>query len=294
MKRLFALLFLCVLASAACVPAAMPAPPAPATATPVPNPLPAPANPEVILATTTSTQDSGLLDVLVPDFEAKTGYRVKVIAVGTGAALAMGKQGDADVLLVHAPTAEMELVHSGDAVDRRLVMHNDFILVGPEADPAGVRGTAKAADALRKIAQAQALFVSRGDGSGTHKMELALWKEAGLTPQGAWYQETGQGMGTTLKIASEKGAYTLTDRATFLPMQDSLDLAILLEGDQILYNVYHVMVVNPAKHPGVNYAGATAFADYLTSPEVQEIIGAFGKDRFGQPLFFPNAERTEP
>ncbi|MGC8837929.1 MAG: substrate-binding domain-containing protein [Anaerolineae bacterium] len=255
---------------------------------------PAPAQQEVILATTTSTQDSGLLDVLVPAFEARTGYRVKVIAVGTGAALAMGARGDADVLLVHAPAAEMELVRSGDAVDRRLVMHNDFVLVGPVDDPAGVQGASSAADALRRIAQAQALFVSRGDGSGTHKMELALWEEAGVTPKGAWYQETGQGMGATLKIASEKGAYTLTDRATYLTMRGSLGLALLLEGDARLRNVYHVMVVNPEKHPTVNAAGATAFADYLTSPEAQKAIGEFGKDRFGQPLFFPDAGKPEP
>ncbi len=253
-----------------------------------------PANPEVILATTTSTQDSGLLDVLVPDFEAKTGYRIKVIAVGTGAALAMGQRGDADVLFVHAPAAEMELLASGDAVDRRPVMHNDFIIVGPENDPAGIRGTVKAADAFRKIAQAQDLFLSRGDDSGTHQTELALWKEAGLTPAGAWYQESGQGMGATLKIASEKGAYTLTDRATYLTMRASLDLVLLLEGDETLYNIYHVMVVNPEKHPGVNYEGATAFADYLTSPEVQRVIREYGKDRFGQPLFFPAAGKPEP
>ncbi len=253
-----------------------------------------PANPEVLLATATSTQDSGLLDVLVPAFEAKTGYRVKVIAVGTGAALAMGARGDADVLLAHAPAAEMKLVASGDAVDRRRVMHNDFIIVGPRDDPAGIRGMAKAAEAFRKIAQAQALFVSRGDDSGTHQMEMDLWKEAGLTPQGAWYQESSQGMGATLKIASEKGAYTLTDRATYLVMRDGLDLVLLLEGDKALYNVYHVMVVNPEKHPGVNYAGAVAFADYLTSPEAQRVIGEYGKDRFGQSLFSPNAEKPEP
>lgn len=291
MKQLHAFLALCVLILAACAPAA---PAMPAAVAPTPTLPPAPANPEVILATTTSTQDSGLLDVLVPDFAAKTGYQVKVIAVGTGAALAMGARGDADVLLVHAPEAEMELVRSGDAVDRRLVMHNDFVLVGPEDDPAGVRGAATAAEALRRIAQAQALFLSRGDDSGTHKKERSLWQEAGVEPRGAWYQESGQGMGATLKIASEKGAYTLTDRATYLNMQDGLDLAILLEGDQTLYNVYHVMVVNPEKHPDVNHEGAKAFADYLTSPEAQGLIGAYGKDRFGQPLFFPDAGKPEP
>ena len=256
----------------------------------------APAEPpdEVILATTTSTQDSGLLDVLVPDFEARTGYRVKVIAVGTGAALAMGARGDADVLLVHAPESEMELVRSGDVVDRRLVMHNDFILVGPADDPAQVQEVGDAVQALVRIAQAQALFLSRGDGSGTHKKELALWQEAGIQPEGAWYQESGQGMGATLKIASEKGAYTLTDRATYLAMRGGLDLVVWVEGDERLFNVYHVMVVNPEKHPNVNHRGATAFADDLTSPEVQKVIGEYGQDRFGQPLFFPDAGKPEP
>ncbi len=248
-----------------------------------------PSNPTILLATTTSTQDSGLLDLLVPDFEEKTGYTVKVIAVGTGAALAMGERGDADVLLVHAPAAEMKLVESGDVVDRRRVMHNDFVLVGPAEDPAQVKGMTDAAAALKRIAQTQALFISRGDDSGTHKKEKALWQEAGVQPAGAWYQESGQGMGATLKIASEKGAYTLTDRGTYLHLRDKLDLAILVEGDDRLQNIYHVMVVNPQKHPGVNAEGAKAFADYLTDPETQKVIGEYGKDRFGQPLFFPDA-----
>lgn len=295
MKHLHGVLALFVLFLVACTPAASLTPAAPPIVATSAHPSPpVPANPEVILATTTSTQDSGLLDVLVPDFEARTGYRVKVIAVGTGAALAMGGRGDADVLLVHAPAAEMELVRSGDAVDRRLVMHNDFVLVGPAGDPAGIQGMTDAAQALARIAQARALFVSRGDRSGTHQMELSLWQRAGLTPQGAWYQESGQGMGATLTIASEKGAYTLTDRATYLVMRDSLDLALLLEGDKALYNVYHVMVVNPAKHPGVNHQGATAFADYITTSEAQQVIGEYGRDRFGQPLFFPDAGKPEP
>ena len=248
-----------------------------------------PSNPTILLATTTSTQDSGLLDLLVPDFEEKTGYTVKVIAVGTGAALAMGERGDADVLLVHAPAAEMKLVESGDVVDRRRVMHNDFVLVGPAEDPAQVKGMTDAAAALKRIAQTQALFISRGDDSGTHKKEKVLWQEAGVQPAGAWYQESGQGMGATLKIASEKGAYTLTDRGTYLHLRDKLDLVILVEGDDRLQNIYHVMVVNPQKHPGVNAEGAKAFADYLTDPETQKVIGEYGKDRFGQPLFFPDA-----
>jgi len=272
-KKLFLLALLSVLLLAACTPAG------PAK----------PANPEIILATTTSTRDSGLLDVLMPDFEEKTGYTVKIIAVGTGAALAMGEKGDADVLLVHAPPAEMKLVEAGDVVDRRLVMHNDFVIVGPADDPAAIKGTAKAADALGKVAQAQALFLSRGDDSGTNKKELALWSEANIQPEGAWYQESGQGMGATLKIASEKSAYTMTDRATYLNMQENLDLVVLVEGDDELYNVYHVMVVNPEKHAGVNETGAKAFADFMTAPDTQAVIGEYGKDRFGQPLFFPDA-----
>ncbi|MGQ9554574.1 MAG: substrate-binding domain-containing protein [Anaerolineae bacterium] len=248
---------------------------------------------EVILATTSSTQDSGLLDMLVPDFQDKTGYIVKVIAVGTGAALEMGKKGDADVLLVHAPAAEKELVESGDVTDRRLVMHNDFVIVGPGDDPAKVRGMVNATEALKMIADAQAIFVSRGDDSGTHKMELALWEGAGVTPEGSWYQSSGQTMGATLKIASEKGGYTLTDRATYLATQKDLALVILVEGDKVLYNVYHVMAVNPEKHAGVNYEGARAFADYITSSETQKMIGEFGLEKFGQPLFIPDAGKPE-
>lgn len=248
-----------------------------------------PANPTIILATTTSTQDSGLLDVLLPDFQQKTGYTVKVIAVGTGAALAMGERGDADVLLVHAPTAELKLVAAGDVVDRRLLMHNDFVIVGPPQDPAGIQGITRTADALAKIAQARALFVSRGDDSGTHKKELTLWRAANVQPGGRWYQETGQGMGTSLKIASEKGGYILTDRATYLNLRGGLRLHILVTGDEELHNVYHVMVINSQKHPGVNEDGATALADYLTDPETQKVIAEYGKDRFGQSLFFPDA-----
>lgn len=252
-----------------------------------------PARAELILATTTSTQDSGLLDLLVPDFEQRTGYVVKTIAVGTGAALAMGQRGDADVLLVHAPSAELELVDSGDVTDRRLVMHNDFVLVGSMDDPARIRGLSEAAAALKRIAVAEALFVSRGDDSGTHKKELALWHEAGLEPAGTWYQQTGQGMGATLKIASEKVGYTLTDRATYLHLREVLELDILVQGDPVLKNIYHVMVVNPEKHPGVNAAGATAFADFLASVATQRAIGEYGKDQFGEPLFFPDAGKGD-
>ncbi|MEW5934778.1 MAG: substrate-binding domain-containing protein [Bacillota bacterium] len=249
---------------------------------------------EVILATTTSTQDSGLLDVLVPQFEKKTGYQVKVIAVGTGQALAMAKEGNADVVLVHAPAAEKEAVAQGYCVDRRLVMHNDFIIVGPPSDPAGIRGKKKAVEALAAIASAKAPFVSRGDDSGTHKMELSLWTKAGIQPSpGDWYIQSGSGMGLTLNLASEKGGYTLTDRATYLAARKNLQLEIMVEGDAVLLNIYHVMLVNPEKFPGVNKKGARAFADFMVAPDTQKVIGEFGVDKYGEPLFFPDAGKSE-
>lgn len=252
---------------------------------------------EVILATTTSTQDSGLLDVLLPAFERKTGFIVKPIAVGTGQALAYGERGEADVLLVHAPDAEKGLVDSGAAFNRRLVMHNDFIIVGPPEDPAKIKGMTSAADAFRAIARAGAIFVSRGDDSGTHKMELALWKKAGIVPGaapgGKWYQEAGAGMGQTLSIASEKAGYTLTDRATYLATRKVLNLGILVEGDRALVNVYHVMQVNPERFPAVNGPGGRAFVEFMVSPEAQEIIRSFGMEVFGEPLFFPDAGKSE-
>lgn len=254
---------------------------------------PEPQNRTIILATTTSTQDSGLLDVLIPAFEEQSGYFVKTIAVGTGQALRMGERGDADVLLVHAPAAERELVESGAAVDRRLVMYNDFIIVGPDTDPAGIRGVAVAKEAFRRIADSAGPFVSRGDDSGTHKKELSIWDGAGVAPVETWYLESGQGMGATLRIASEKGAHTLTDRATFLAQRDSLDLSILVEGDADLLNIYHVMSVNPERWPAVNFAGAQSWSDFLTSDEGQSMIGQFGLEEFGQPLFFPAADKSE-
>ena len=254
----------------------------------------APTKPTLILATTTSTQDSGLLDVLVPLFEKQTGYRVKTVAVGTGAALQMGRDGNADVLLVHAPAAEKEFMEAGWGKDRFLVMHNDFVIVGPGADPAGIRGSPTAAEAFRRIAAASATFISRGDASGTHQLELKLWDKAGIDPKRqAWYVESGQGMGATLTIASEKNTYTLTDRATYLAYRTSLKLEILVEGDPALLNVYHVITVNPEKWPKVNYEGALAFARFLIDPATQEIIGRFGVDRFGQPLFYPDANKTD-
>ncbi|MCS5695090.1 substrate-binding domain-containing protein [Desulfofundulus thermocisternus] len=254
---------------------------------------PAPQNRDVILATTTSTQDSGLLDVLIPEFEKKTGYKVKTIAVGTGQALEMGKKGEADVLLVHAPKAEKELVDSGVGINYRLVMHNDFIVVGPENDPAGISSAQNTVEAFKKIAQTRSTFVSRGDESGTHKKEKDIWKEAGITPGGKWYQEAGTGMGNTLNIASEKGGYTLSDRATYLANQKHLKLKILYEGDKTLLNIYHVMQVNPEKFSKVNAEGAKAFVDFMVSPETQQIIGKFGVDKYGQPLFFPDAGKKE-
>ncbi|MDN5346494.1 MAG: tungstate transport system substrate-binding protein [Clostridia bacterium] len=250
---------------------------------------------DLILATTTSTVDSGLLDVLIPLFEKQTGYRVKTSAVGTGQALAMGDQGNADVLLVHAPAAEMELVQKGTVINRRLVMHNDFIIVGPPSDPAGIKGSKKASEALAKIAQKQALFISRGDDSGTHKKEKELWKEANIEPQGKWYQEAGAGMGQTLNIASEKAGYTLTDRGTYLAAKKNLHLEILVEGEKSLLNIYHVMQVNPEKFPNlpINAEGAKAFVEFMISPETQKIIGEFGVDKYGQPLFFPDAGKDE-
>lgn len=243
----------------------------------------------VILATTTSTQDSGLLDVLVPLFEKKTGYTVKTIAVGTGQALSMGARGEADVVLAHAPELELKYAAEGSLINRRRVMHNDFLLVGPPSDPAGIRGMMKAAEALKKLGERGARFVSRGDHSGTHARELSLWKAAGIAPGGSWYLETGQGMGATLIIASEKGAYTLTDRATYLAFKKRVQLAVLLEGDAPLLNIYHVMEANPARSPRVNAAGGRAFADFLVSPEAQAVIKTFGVEKYGQPLFFPDA-----
>ncbi len=244
----------------------------------------------VILATTTSTQDSGLLDVLIPVFEKKTGYFVKTIAVGSGQAMAMGQKGEADVLLVHSPDAEKKFVAEGYGVNRRLVMHNDYIILGPANDPAKIKGTKSAIEAFKKIAAAQALFLSRGDNSGTHAKEKTLWKAAGINPEGQkWYQQTGLGMGQTLNVAGEKKGYVLADRGTYLAMKKRLGLDILAEGDASLLNIYHVIEVNPEKSRKINTAGGKAFADFMVSPETQGTIKTFGVDKFGSPLFFPDA-----
>ncbi|MDP2918700.1 MAG: substrate-binding domain-containing protein [Dehalococcoidia bacterium] len=255
---------------------------------------PAPANPDIILATTTSTRDSGLLDVLLPIFEQKTGYRVKPIAVGSGQAMAMGGRGEADVLLVHAPDSEVKFMQAGHGVNRKLVMHNDFIIIGPDADTAGIKGMTVAVDALKKISTSNAIFVSRGDNSGTHQLELKLWKLASIEPKGqTWYQETGQGMGATLNITAEKGGYTITDRATYLSTEKTTNLKILAEKDPILLNIYHVIQVNPAKSEKINAAGARAFVDFMVGADTQKMLGEFGKDKYGQALFFPDAGKTE-
>jgi len=247
----------------------------------------------VILSTTTSTQDTGLLDVLVPLFEKQTGYSVKTISVGTGQALALAAKGDADVALVHAPSLEKQYVTEGKFLNRRLVMYNDFVIVGPKEDPALVASVRKAVDALKLIEKTGARFVSRGDNSGTHILEKTLWKQAGIEPKGAWYIESGQGMGATLGIANERNAYTLADRATYLAFTKRLALAVLLEGDKPLLNVYSVMEVNPAGGPRINAAGGNAFADFLVAPATQAIIKSFGREKFGRPLFVPVAGMKE-
>ena len=248
---------------------------------------------DIILATTTSTQDSGLLDLLLPIFQENNGYLVKTVAVGTGKALKMAEEGNADVLLVHAPAAEKELMEAGFGKERFLLMHNDFVIVGPPGDPAKVAGLISTDEALARISNSGSSFVSRGDDSGTHMKELALWNEANIEPAGEWYLESGQGMGASLKIASEKSAYTLADRGTYLALRENLDLDVFVEGHPSLLNVYHVILVNPDIWPNVNYEGASAFAKFLTSAEIQTLIGEFGIDRFGQPLFTPDAGKSD-
>jgi tungstate transport system substrate-binding protein len=286
---LFSLLTVFVLALSACAPATA----APTRATSTESS--ALANPNLILATTTSTQDSGLLDVLIPLFEKESGYKVQTVAVGSGQAMEMGQQGNADVLLVHSPAAEVTFMSDGWGKERALVMHNDFMIVGPANDPAKIKGLS-AVDAFKAIATANAMFVARADKSGTSTKELGIWKKADLDPatdKPAWYIETGQGMGASLTIASEKSGYTLTDRATFLANKANLQLEILVEGDNSLLNVYHVITVNPDKWPKVNYEGATAFFKFMTESSTQDVIGKFGVDKYGQKLFIPDANKTD-
>ncbi len=248
----------------------------------------------IILATTTSMQDSGLLDVLLPMFEKKTGYFVKTIAVGSGQAMAMGQKGEADVLLVHSPAAEKKFMAEGYGINRKIIMHNDYIIVGPPNDPAKIKGRKPTSEAFKKLASEKGLFLSRGDHSGTHSKEREIWKSAGINPEGEkWYQQTGLGMGQTLNVAAEKRGYTLADRGTYLALKKSLGLEILVEGDAILLNLYHGIEVNPLKWPKVNAAGGKAFAEFLISKDAQNIIKTYGVEKFGSPLFFPGAGKKE-
>jgi tungstate transport system substrate-binding protein len=246
----------------------------------------------IVLATTTSTLDSGLLDVLVPMFEKQSGYSVKTIAVGTGQSLALAARGEADVALCHAPSLERTYVDEGKLHSRRLVMYNDFVIIGPAADPAHIKGT-KAAQAMKAIGTTGARFVSRGDNSGTYVLEKSLWKLAGVEPKGEWYIESGQGMGATLGIADDRNAYTITDRATLLAFQKRVRLPILVEGDRPLLNIYSVLEVNVANGPRVNTVGGKAFADFMVAPETQRVIKTFGVEKFGRPLFVPVAGANE-
>lgn len=288
MKCIIVVLSLFAIALSACVPVASAPTQSPATENS------APAIPNLILATTTSTQDSGLLDVLVPMFQEQTGYVIQTIAVGSGEAMKMGEEGNADVLLVHAPASEVAFMEAGNGTDRFLVMHNDFIIVGPASDPSGIKGMTSAIQALKAIYESGSAFITRGDDSGTHKKELALWKSAVLDPTGqSWYLETGQGMGASMIVASEKEGYILTDRATYLANRDHHQLELLVEGDNSLLNIYHVITVNPTKWPEVNYDGALTFASFLTDPDTQKVIAEFGVDKFGQPLFYPDADKTD-
>ncbi len=243
---------------------------------------------EIILSTTTSTYDSGLLDELIPVFEKKYKISVKPIAVGTGEALGMGERGEVDIVLVHARSAEDKFLEEGYGVNRKDVMHNDFVIIGPEEDPAEIKGNENVTEAFKKMSEKQMLFLSRGDDSGTHKKEIKIWEEAGIEPKGDWYLEAGQGMAGTIMIANEKNAYTLTDRGTYLSLQKNIQLKILFEGDPLLLNSYGIIAVNPNKYSHVNYEGAIKFIDFITSKEGQEIIKNFGIGKYGQPLFFPD------
>ncbi len=244
----------------------------------------------LILATTTSTQDSGLLDYILPAFEEEYGVRVDVVAVGTGQALALGEDGNADVLLVHARALEDAFMEAGHGVRREDVMYNDFVILGPEDDPAGIAGAESAAEALRMIAEAEAPFVSRGDESGTHTKEKAIWKAAGIEPTGDWYISAGQGMGAVLTMADEQQAYTLSDRATYLARTlEGTDLVILVEGDPVLFNPYGVIAINPNKGEHIKADLANTFIDWLISVPTQELISQFGVDEFGAPLFTPDS-----
>ena len=254
---------------------------------------PSPSERELTLVSTTTTQDSGLLGVLVPAFEKQTGITVKVIAVGSGQALELGRRGDADVLLTHSPDAEKKFMDEGWGDQRRAVMHNDFVIVGPADDQAAVKSAASATEALQKISEAQSNFISRSDDSGTHVKEKSLWKAAQITPSGEWYIQAGTGMAPCLRMAHERQAYILCDRATFLALKTEIQLVILHQGDGRLLNRYSVITLNPRKHPQIHQQTANRFADFLLSPEGQSLIGAFGKERYGESLFTPDAALGE-
>ena len=248
---------------------------------------------EVVVLTTTTTQDSGVLKHITEAFERKSGIKVKTIVAGSGDILKQGARGEGDVLLTHSPAAEKEWMAQGHGLSRRLVMYNDFVIIGPAEDPAGIKGL-RAADALKRIAEKQAVFVSRGDQSGTNVNELAMWRRAGINPKGQpWYRETGQGQGLTMEVASAQQGYAYTDRGTYMVFEKRLRLPILVENDPALFNIYHVMPVDPAKFPRVDAAAGKAFADYILSPEGQQVIGEFGKAQYGRPLFFPAAGKSE-
>lgn len=285
--------------SATSAPTSTPAQPNPAPVTTTTQPKPD--NPQLLLASTTSTHDSGLMDVLLPIFEQQTGYQVKPSWVGSGQAMTLARQGNADVLLVHAPASEVKFMTDGYGINRRLIMHNDFIIVGPPADPAGIKGMTSAVDSLKKLAATKATFYSRGDNSGTDQLEKSLWGKAGVTVKDgspsnpSWYFEANIGMGQLLLVASEKNAYTISDRATYLANQKNVALDILVQGDPVLLNIYHVIQVNPGKFPSItiNVDGAKAFSDFMVAPATQAIIAKYGVDKYGQPLFFPDAGKTE-
>jgi tungstate transport system substrate-binding protein len=241
------------------------------------------------VSSTTSTDNTELFQALNPPFENRFHCRVDVVAVGTGKALKIGEMGDSDVVFVHSRPAEDAFVAASYGVNRRDVMYNDFIILGPANDPTGIRGAKDAKKTLAAIAKAEAPFISRGDDSGTHKKEKSLWKKAGIAPTGRWYSEAGQGMGAVIQIANEKLAYTLADRGTYLAYKQKVSLEVLCEGDPDLFNPYGIMAVNPARHPHVNYVLAMAYIGWVTSPQGQKIIREFGKEKFGQPLFIPVA-----
>ena len=313
MKKLYpiiSILFILVLALSACAPSATtealaseqpaieqsaaeePAPQEPTAEEPAAEEVVVeePTGESIILATTTSTADSGLLDYILPDFEARTGVKVDVIAVGTGQSLQLGVNGDADGLLVHARASEDAFMEAGDGIRREDVMYNDFVIVDPADDPAGIKGKSNATKALEMLSEAGATFVSRGDDSGTHKKELSLWKEAGIEPAGDWYVSAGQGMGDVLVMANEQLAYTMSDRATYLALKlEGIELEIAVEGDPLLFNPYGIIAVNPDKNPNIKGDLANTFIDWLVSLETQILISTYGVDKFGAHLFTPDS-----